>query len=329
MKNLISRQKILNSAKMAVAAIGAVLAALALKLDFSVSAGIVAILSIQPTKKETIRTGLSRFYAFVSALFISFFCYKIFGFSNTAFFVYMGFFIVICQIFGWYSAIAMDSVLISHFILFGKMGFYELRNEILLFAIGVGFGVLMNLFLKKNVPYIERLKKEADRQIKYILHKMSRRILEPWAEPCDGKYFELLDKAIFEAQNAAMENYNNQLGKKDVFDGEYISMRKEQRDVLLEIYKSLIDIKTVPSTAALVSDFFEKVSVEYETKNDVRTLLKELQEIRASMKEKPLPENRAEFEDRAMLFVILKRMEEFLAIKRDFHSRFAEKLAKL
>ena len=78
MKNLISRQKILNSAKMAVAAIGAVLAALALKLDFSVSAGIVEILSIQPTKKETIRTGLSRFYAFVSALFISFFCYKIF-----------------------------------------------------------------------------------------------------------------------------------------------------------------------------------------------------------------------------------------------------------
>lgn len=329
MKNLISRQKILNSAKMAVAAIGAVLAALALKLDFSVSAGIVAILSIQPTKKETIRTGLSRFYAFVSALFISFFCYKIFGFSNMAFFVYTGLFIVICQIFGWYSAIAMDSVLISHFILFGKMGFYELRNEILLFAIGVGFGVLMNLFLKKNVPYIERLKKEADRQIKYVLHKMSCRILDPWAEPCDGKYFELLDKAIFEAQNAAMENYNNQLGKKDVFDGEYISMRKEQRDVLLEIYKSLIDIKTVPSTAALVSDFFEKVSVEYETKNDVRTLLKELQEIRTSMKEKPLPENRAEFEDRAMLFVILKRMEEFLAIKRDFHSRFAEKLANL
>jgi len=126
-----------------------------------------------PTKKETIRTGLSRFYAFVSALFISFFCYKIFGFSNTAFFVYTGFFIVICQIFGWYSAIAMDSVLISHFILFGKMGFYELRNEILLFAIGVGFGVLMNLFLTnggKAIPIVVFL----DLEDKVLAHWGSR-----------------------------------------------------------------------------------------------------------------------------------------------------------
>ena len=41
-----------NTVKVTVAAVLAILCAQALKLDFAVSAGIVAILSVQPTKKR-------------------------------------------------------------------------------------------------------------------------------------------------------------------------------------------------------------------------------------------------------------------------------------
>ena len=56
-----------NTIKIAVAAILAILCAQALKLDFAVSAGIVAILSVQPTKKETLQTALARLLAFAVA----------------------------------------------------------------------------------------------------------------------------------------------------------------------------------------------------------------------------------------------------------------------
>ncbi|MBR1638174.1 MAG: hypothetical protein IJ688_02180 [Treponema sp.] len=50
----------------------------------------------------------------------------------------------------WISAMAMDSVLISHFLSFGKTSPAAIKNEVLLFVLGVGFGILVNLLLHKK-----------------------------------------------------------------------------------------------------------------------------------------------------------------------------------
>lgn len=47
----------INPIKIITATILAVLTAQLLKLDFAISAGIVAVLSVQPTKKETLNTA--------------------------------------------------------------------------------------------------------------------------------------------------------------------------------------------------------------------------------------------------------------------------------
>lgn len=39
---------------------------------------------------------------------------------------------------------AMDSVLISHFLSFQTMNVKTVENEVLIFIIGVGFGILVN-----------------------------------------------------------------------------------------------------------------------------------------------------------------------------------------
>lgn len=311
-------KKVIDSIKIIVAAILAIVVAQVLNLDFAISAGIVAILSVQPTKKETLKTGVSRFVAFVFAIAVSFGCYLFFGFNATGFFVYLVIFIFACQIFGWNSAMAMDSVLISHFISFGKFGVHELCNEMLLFVIGVGFGIVANLFLRKKVSYMEELRRNADDQIRHILRRMSERICNPELEDYDGKCFEKLDEAIFDAKLLAKENFNNEFFGKDTFDLKYIAMREEQKEVLLEVYKCIIELKSVPSTANLVSEFLLKVCEEFNKDNDVVSLLEELNKLGLLMKEQPLPVKREEFEDRALLFMILRRMEEFLLLKRDF-----------
>ena len=50
----------------------------------------------------------------------------------------------------------------------------------------------------------------------------------------------------------------------------------------------------------------------------MQSLLKELSQIRGKMKGQPLPQNRPEFEDRANLFLLMERLQEFLTIKSDF-----------
>ena len=307
-----------NTVKITVAAVLAILCAQALKLDFAVSAGIVAILSVQPTKKETLRTALARLLAFAVALVISITLFNLLGFTVPVFFLYLLIFILVCQWRKWISAMAMDSVLISHFLSFGKTGAAEIKNEVLLFVLGVGFGILLNLLLHKKTDYIEELKKQTDEKIKHALHRMALRIQNPALADYDGSCFKQLNQSLFNAKKQAEENYNNQFSKKDTFDTRYLEMREKQTKILYEMFKTAQALGTIPATAAILSDFLEKVSNEYHKDNDVKALLEELALIHDKMKAHPLPQTRTEFEDRANLFILMERLKEFLQIKHDF-----------
>jgi len=313
MKNILT-----NSIKIVLAAIVAILIAQALKLEFAISAGIVAILTIQPTKRETISTALGRLCAFMAALVIAFVSFQMFGFTVLAFFLYLAVFILLCQIFKWYSAMAMNSVLISHFITLGAMNMSTIANEVLIFVIGVGMGILANLHLRKRTADMERLTKETDEQIVKILSRMSQRVLDKDISDYNGDCFRVLEQRIDEAKRVARENYNNQLDDTDTFDMEYIAMRERQCMVLYEMYKSVRGLHTSPITAGKISAFLKNVSEVFEKGNDCRALLEQFSQMDLYMKSQPLPTQRVEFEDRARLFGLMRSIEEFLQIKIEF-----------
>jgi len=316
---------ILRAVKISVAAIVAILVAELFNLQFSVSAGIVAVLSVAFTKKETLQTAWNRLLAFAIALGIAAVCFNLIGYDNIGFFVYLAVFIVICQFVGWHSAMAMDSVLISHFLLLKNMDIEALANEAGLFVIGVGAGIVANIFLHKDSDYMAKMKRETDDLMKRALHRMSLRIMNPAMEGYDGSCFETLSKTLDDASALARLNYMNSLSKKDTEDVEYIAMRERQSDTLYEMFKHLSKIETVPVTAGLLSDFFEKVSQQYSMDNTVEGLLKDFERLDAQMKEMPLPTGRSEFEDRARLFAVMRGLEEFLKIKKDYVERLLKR----
>ena len=291
-------------------AVFSILVAQVLHLDFAISAGIVAILTIQPSKRETFSTAIARFYGFVIAIVISFICFKIFGITTLGFFVYLAIYVFICQKFRWYSAIAMNSVLISHFLSIGLMNFQTIVNESLIFLIGVLFGILVNLHLHKNTREMNRLKNLLTKQIQNIIKRMSQRIIDQNLQNYDGKCFIQLNKDFYLAKEIADVNYKNQL-KKDDSEIKYLENLGNQIGILYEMYKRVKNIKTQPSTAKIISDFLQKVSEEYPIKNN-ELLLKEFNSLWKEMKNRPLPQTRQEFEDRAELFTLLELIAEFL-----------------
>lgn len=318
------KQVITNTTKIFLAAMAAILAAELLSLDNSISAGIVAILTILPTKKETIRTAVSRFLAFVIALVIAAVSFYLFGFGLTGFLIYLALFIFTCQIMGWTSAMAMDSVIISHFLLFGSMAPKHLVNEILIFVIGVGIGIAANLSLRKNEADMKRYRDEADEQIRSILRRMSERLPLEDKHDYNGDCFHQLDRAIFQAEEMARTNYANQFRKDDTFDLRYIDMRRRQRHVLMEMYKLIRRIHSNPLTLQRIADFLRQIADEYDARNDVRKLLASFDTLWQEMKETPLPVTREEFEDRARLFALMQDIEEFLLIKAEFSRETTE-----
>lgn len=320
-----NRNILFNTIKITAASMIAILAAFALQLDFAISAGIIAILSIQPTKKETMKTALGRFLAFLCALVIAYVCFMAIGFNVTAFGVYLFLFILICLKFKWNSAMAMDSVLITHFLSVGSMNMEMIINELLIFILGVSAGIIANIHLKKDIVTIEELKNLTDNQIKKILLRMSERILTEDISDYNGECFDVLYGYLRQAKSIADINYQNQFKKDDIFDMEYLKMREKQCQILYEMYKNVRRIKTTPVQAEKISSFLKMVSEEYHKDNTAGELLLKFHELDDGMKREPLPVKRSEFEDRAQLFSLLRLLEEFLEIKGEFAEQFIEK----
>lgn len=319
----------LKAIKIWIASIGAIIIAEILLLQFSVSAGIVAILSVGSTKKETLKTASNRFIAFGVALVIAYIIYNILGYGILAFCVYLLIFLIICNFMKWENAMAMNSVLISHFLTFEAMNFYTIINEILLFIIGVTFAIIVNLHLNKKTEYMLMLRNETDEQIKMILQRMSEKISNANTEEYknyNGECFKKLNSSVEKAKKTAQENYMNQLINAEKWDIEYIVMREQQIHILYTIYKYIVKLKSIPDTTDDISNYLNKISIEFNADNSAIDLLKELHALMNNLRQTELPKTRAEFEDRAILYLIMTHIEEFLLLKIEFNNRLQENL---
>ncbi len=303
------------------ASVAAILLASVLGVENYISAGIIAILTIQPTKRETLKTACIRLVAFICAILISAVTFNLIGFNVAGFIAYLVIYIALCVRFRWISAMAVNSVLISHFLGFGGMDFKSIGNETLIFVIGVGMGILVNVRITRHKSRVDDLRNKADEQIRNIIRRMAERIRDKHVEGYDGKCLLELDRIINEGIRTAKEEHANTITDDSTYDIEYIKMRDKQYEVLLEMYNKVKRLDTAPETARHVAMFLDRIADEYSRDNDVGDLLSGLDALNEYMKSQPLPETRKEFEDRALLYALLIDVRDFLEIKREFSKK--------
>ena len=89
------------------------------------------------------------------------------GVSVPDFGLYLLLYLLVCFKMKWYSSMAMNSVLITHFLSFKEITFSGVVNEMQLFVAGVGFGILANLDLHQDKEMINQLKNR--RMIKSVI----------------------------------------------------------------------------------------------------------------------------------------------------------------
>lgn len=322
-KNKIKRVHVAKAFKIALAAVLSILTANLLGLKYAVTAGIITVLSIQNTKRETLKTARNRGLAFLCALVIAFICYQLFGFVVTSFIIYLFLFALLCLSAGWGEAIAMDSVLISHFMAEQSFAPQLVANEILLFVIGTVFGILVNLHLRKREDEFEKLSQRVDDEMKGIIHRMSENLRLEDKTEYHPDCFVGLEEKITTAKECALKNWNNTLLNQSTYELDYIRMRENQSRVLRNIYQSIVMLRILPEQTTKVADFFCEIEAQYHRDNDVEDLLKRLEEMLYNMKREKLPVDRDEFEARAVLFYILKQLDEFLLLKNSFVTKYS------
>ncbi len=313
---------LLKATKATVGCCLAVMFAMGLELDYAASAGIITLLSLQDTKKETLRTAFQRFTAFSAALLIAFLCFRLLGYTIFALGLYLLLFVLFCNWFGLQSSIAVCSVLVTHFWSEQAMTSALVLNELLLLSIGAGLGILLNLFLPRNIGAIQ----EAQRQIDGLMRRVLRQMAAAVAGEAEKTMADLplLNRQLAKARAQADAAVNNALTIDLRYYADYIEMRRKQAAVLQRIQEQIGRLNSVPIQACRISHLLCSIAGTFHEYNNAETLLEATRSAYLSYREDPLPQTRDEFEDRAVLFQILGDIEYFLLLKSSFAEALTE-----
>lgn len=307
-----------KSVKVALMTAVSIVIANSLGLLYPATAGIITLLTIQNTKRETIASARNKGLAFLCSLLLAFCFFRVFGFTILAYMIYLLVFVLLCLFIGWGDAISVSAVLVSHFLWEGNMNVDLLINEILIFVIGVTLGVIVNLNLTKKGEEFERIAGEVDAQIKYVIHRMAVWLPKENKVEYDAHCFEKLDELLEEAELVAANNFNNTVFRSDMYELDYVQMREKQAVVLREIYKNIKKIAYFPVQAQHVTELLGHIEAQYHKYNTAEELMTELEGLFSELRHTELPSNREEFEARAILFYILMQIQDLLELKKEF-----------
>lgn len=314
----ISKSAVFNAAKISAGCAAAIVISTLLGVKYSATAGLITVLSIQNTKKETAEIALKRLLSFITAIITSFISFRFLGYTTTAFAVYLFVFILICGLFRAQSAIVPVSVLIAHILSEKHFDLQILINEFLLLFIGAGTGFLLNLYLHRDTKKMAEYRTAVDDEIKAIIGRMADRVLVSDKSDYTGDCFRRLDGYMKSARDLAVLNRQNSLINNDNYDLLYLDMRQKQCTILYEMYKSVKEMDSTPEQAHILSELLKKIKDEYHEYNNVSRLLEETNKVITEMKDQKMPESREEFENRASLYNLMIRTREFLTIKKMF-----------
>lgn len=314
----IDKYAVFNAAKISAGCAASIIISSLLSVKYSATAGLITVLSIQNTKKETAEVAVKRLVSFIFAVMLSWICFHFLGYTTAAFTIYLFVFILFCGLFKAQSAIVPVSVLTAHILSEKRFDSSIVTNEFLILFIGAGVGFLLNLYLHKDTGKMARYRAAVDDEIKAIIGRMSDRVLICDKSNYTGDCFERLDQYMSSAKKLAAINSANTLQYTDNYDILYLDMREKQIVVLHEMYKSVKEMNATPEQTKIISALLKKINEEYHENNNVSSLLDETDRIILEMKNQKMPETREEFENRASLYTLMIRTREFLSIKSIF-----------
>lgn len=310
--------------KIGIGAAAAMLAAYEIGLKYSASAGIITILSIQDTRRESLQVAIRRIVAACIALLIGGMLFSLAGFNAISFGVYLILFIPTAVKMNVTEGIVPASVLVTHLLGEGYVDSGLVINEIMLMLVGAGVAMIVNIYMPSLEESLLIEKRKIEELMYEIFTKMENALIEGSMTLDIDQDMMKLEQSLIQAMDKATKYRNNSfIGKKSLYE-KYFDMRLAQYDVMVYMKKHFEKFYMVASQAHEVARLTHEVAVSIHGKVLVETLLEQLERLMIHFKASELPKSREEFENRAMLYQFLTDIEQFLEIKRRFKNQLSD-----
>ena len=304
--------------KMSISATIALLIGNALGLQYATVGAVIAILSIQDTRKKALIISYKRIIACSMGILLSVILYSLLGNGTLIFGLFLIILIPLTSRLKAQEGMVPSVVLSTHFLVANNITIELIYNEVLLMIIGIGVAAIANIFMPSLEDKFKDDKEWIEEHYRIIINKMSKSLITHAVDIDEQKLINAVEERLYTSKETAYKIVNNQFFKSSSYYTDYINMRINQFDTIKRMRLHFQRFNIPVEQMNVMADFTLCVSENISEMNDCKSLLIDLDILRSEFKKMELPKTREEFESRAQLLQFLNDMEEFLLIKRNF-----------
>jgi uncharacterized membrane protein YgaE (UPF0421/DUF939 family) len=288
-----------------------------LGLSNFVSAGILTMLCIQPSRKRSFYSAWHRFFACIIASLFAFSFFELLGYNPLVLGLMLILFIPTIVLLKITPGISTSLVVTLNLYSSANITLSTLIDQYLLIMVGIGTGLLLNLYMPSLDKTLKESQEKLEGNFKVILYEYSRYLRYndiSWKGNEIAESEEMLYKAI----NLVERDRENHLLRNEHPYHDYFKMRVKQFELLKNMLPLVTNLPNTNFISEKIADFFERLSDSIHPGNTAVLFLDELRELRNEFNQVDLPSTIEEFETRANLFQLLHEVEDYLVIKHRF-----------
>lgn len=291
------------------------------------SAGVLTILCIQPSRKKSVETAWHRFIACLLAIVFSIVFFKLLGYTPFALGLLLALFIPTTIILKIEKGIITSTVITLNLYVLGSIQYAFIKEQILVILIGIGTGLLMNLYMPSLDKKMKQKQIELEHNFQIILTEIAKYI-EKGNLDWSGKEFAQTEQILEDAMQLVDLDKENHFYRDKHSYYNYFVMRQNQFELLESMLPLATRLPKKDEVSTLVADFYLKLADSVHPGNTAFMFLNELETLREKFKEKELPQTQEEFETRASLFQLMNELDAYLRLKNRFKKPDMKKLNK-
>ncbi|WP_150267990.1 aromatic acid exporter family protein [Paenibacillus tepidiphilus] len=302
--------------KTAAATLLSILLAAAAGIPSAQSAGLLAILGVETTRKRSLRTITARFSASLVGLLCGIVLFYLLGFHYWVLGLYVLFGFPLIVKAGFKEGIVTSSVVVFRVFGQAELSLHVLLQQIELLIIGLGSAGLVNLiYMPQGGSLIAGIRKEVDSQFSVIFKQMARTLRDPllvW----DGKELIGASDAIQRGITASSREMENHVIHPDEAWNVYFYMRKEQLESIQNMMQLLSQVYRQLPHGDMVADLFDQLSGDVLAEEYTGRTEKLLDKLEQEFQEMELPGTRDEFEVRSAILQLCRELALYLKIAK-------------
>lgn len=286
-----------------------------LGFQFYVSAGVIAMLCIQTSRKQSYETAWERFVSCVVVFPVAAGVFSILGYHPWTLTLILLLTIPLLVYLKLKDSILTSSVIMFHLYVVQEINQEFIFNELAILTIGIFFGLIINFYMPHSDPKLLKFQEKIENNFRKILHEMAVYLRQGESDWNGAEILETADliKQAKETARISTENYDEE---KDRYFYRYFKMRGRQFAILERIMPMVSHLHQTLPQGKRIAEFLDHIADAVHPGNTADVHLEELHKMIKEFKQQPLPKSREEFETRATLLQLVHEMERYLLIKK-------------